>query len=71
MLVVLAIAGRHLASGPYYFGGILVAMLLMAHHQYLIRDRSREGCYRAFQGNNWVGLALFAGIALEYQLGTR
>ena len=28
----------------------------------LIRGRSREGCFRAFRHNNWVGLAIFAGI---------
>ena len=52
-----------------YFGGVLVAALLMAHHQYLIRDRSREGCLRAFRANNWLGLALLAGIVLENQPG--
>jgi 4-hydroxybenzoate polyprenyltransferase len=71
MLLVLAIAGQRLGAGAYYFGGVLVAGLLMTHHQYLIRDRSREGCFRAFRGNNWLGLALFVAIVLEYQLGAR
>jgi len=70
MLFVLLIAGRQFASGPWYFAGILAAALLMAYHQTLIRDRSRDGCFRAFRGNNWVGLALFAGIALQYRLAT-
>jgi 4-hydroxybenzoate polyprenyltransferase len=32
----------------------------------LIRTRSRDGCLRAFRHNNWVGLAVFAGTALDY-----
>ena len=34
----------------------------MGYHYTLIRGRSREGCFRAFRHNNWVGLAIFAGI---------
>jgi 4-hydroxybenzoate polyprenyltransferase len=71
MLLVLTITGLHLESGPRYFGGVLVAAALMAHHQYLIRNRSREGCLQAFRANNWLGLALLAGIVLEYQPGAR
>ena len=37
---------------------------MMLYHYTLIRERSREGCFRAFRHNNWVGLAIFAGIAL-------
>jgi 4-hydroxybenzoate polyprenyltransferase len=70
MLLVLTIIGLHLESGARYFGGVFVAALLMAHHQYLIRDRSREGCLLAFRANNLLGLALLAGIVLEYQAGT-
>jgi 4-hydroxybenzoate polyprenyltransferase len=34
----------------------------MLYHWFLIRDRSREGCFKAFLHNNWVGAAVFAGI---------
>ena len=30
---------------------------MMVYHYTLIRGRSREGCFRAFRHNNWVGLA--------------
>jgi len=40
---------------------------MMLYHYRLIRDGSREGCFRAFRHNNWVGLAVFAGIALSYE----
>jgi 4-hydroxybenzoate polyprenyltransferase len=70
MLLVLLIAGRHLEAGGYYLAGVGAAALFMAYHQYLIRDRSRERCFRAFRGNNWLGLAVFAGIVLDYMQRT-
>ena len=33
---------------------------------WLIKDRSREGCFKAFRLNHWVGLSVFAGLALSY-----
>ena len=35
-------------------------------HFFLIRGRTREGCFRAFRLNHWLGATLFAGIALGY-----
>jgi 4-hydroxybenzoate polyprenyltransferase len=37
-------------------------------HFFLIRDRSREGCFRAFRLNHWLGATLFGGIALGFAL---
>ncbi|MGV3492347.1 MAG: 4-hydroxybenzoate octaprenyltransferase [Ramlibacter sp.] len=37
-----------------------------AWHFTLIRDRSREGCFKAFRLNHWVGFALFAGTVIGY-----
>jgi len=34
----------------------------------LIKDRSREGCFKAFRLNHWLGLSVFAGVALSYAL---
>ncbi|WP_374676069.1 4-hydroxybenzoate octaprenyltransferase [Ideonella sp.] len=42
--------------------GVLAGGLQAAWHYTLIRDRSREGCFRAFRLNHWVGCAVFAGI---------
>ena len=37
-------------------------------HWRLIRDRSRDGCFRAFRSNHWLGATVFAGVALGYLL---
>ena len=37
-------------------------------HYTLIRSRSREGCYKAFRLNHWVGFAVFAGVAADLAL---
>jgi 4-hydroxybenzoate polyprenyltransferase len=65
LLLYLGIA-RNLAW-PYY-AGLLVAAAMMLYHGWLIRDRSREGCFRAFRHNNWVGAAIFAGIVASFAL---
>lgn len=39
-----------------------------AWHFTLIRDRSRDGCFKAFRLNHWVGFALFAGTVVGYSL---
>ena len=45
--------------------GLLAAGAQAAWHFTLIRDRSRDGCFKAFRLNHWVGFAVFAGIALS------
>ena len=56
---------------PYVFGALFMiaigaAMLQVAWHFTLIRQRSREGCFTAFRLNHWLGFALFAGVAGSY-----
>jgi 4-hydroxybenzoate polyprenyltransferase len=35
-------------------------------HYLLIRARNRDGCFKAFRLNHWVGFALFAGVVAGY-----
>lgn len=58
--------GRLHALGPIYFCGLGVALLVATWHLWVIRDRDPAACFRAFIGNHWLGLAVFAGIALDY-----
>jgi 4-hydroxybenzoate polyprenyltransferase len=64
-LVIMGAIGPWQRLGAFYYGGLLVAAGLALYQYRLIRDRSREGCFRAFHNNNWMGAAVFAGIVLE------
>ena len=44
---------------------LLVALAQVAWHVRLIADRSRDGCFRAFRANHWLGFTVFAGTALS------
>jgi 4-hydroxybenzoate polyprenyltransferase len=68
MLAVLVMIGMRLRFGLYYYAGLGAALLMMLYHYALIRGRRREDCFRAFLHNNWVGGAIFAGIAAHYAL---
>jgi 4-hydroxybenzoate polyprenyltransferase len=69
MLALLAAVGAwHGLPWPYY-AGLGVAGAMMLYHWRLIRSRSREGCFKAFMHNNWVGGAIFAGIILSFPVG--
>jgi 4-hydroxybenzoate polyprenyltransferase len=65
-LALLALAGWLEGFGAFYALGLLGAAVVAGYHYTLIRDRSREGCFRAFNHNTWFGAAVFAGILLEY-----
>lgn len=65
-LVLLVVIGRMTGAGWPFYAGCAIAAALAAYHFVLIRTRSRDGCLRAFRHNNWVGLAVFAGTALDY-----
>jgi 4-hydroxybenzoate polyprenyltransferase len=64
-IAALAGIGAWQQYGAAYYVGVAVAGLLCASHYPLIRDRTREGCFKAFVRNNWVGAAVFAGIVLD------
>ncbi|MEX0942911.1 MAG: 4-hydroxybenzoate octaprenyltransferase [Pseudomonadales bacterium] len=65
-LFILYLAGRQIEATWLYHAGLLAAAGLLAYQQYLIRRRSREGCFTAFLNNHWVGLVIFAGMALHF-----
>lgn len=67
---LLAFAGQIAGLGIPYYLGLIAAVLIAAHHYTLIKDRIREACFRAFLHNNWIGFAVFCGIALDYLLAS-
>ena len=66
LLALLAVVGGLEGLGWPFYAGLAAAAGMMVYHWSLIRSRSREGCFKAFMHNNWVGGAIFAGIALSY-----
>jgi 4-hydroxybenzoate polyprenyltransferase len=42
--------------------GLLLAGGVALYHYRLIRDRSRAGCFRAFNHNTWFGAAILVGV---------
>jgi 4-hydroxybenzoate polyprenyltransferase len=68
MLAILAGVGVFLRLHWPYYAGLALAAAMMVYHFRLIRSRSREGCFKAFQHNSWVGAAIFAGIVAAYAL---
>lgn len=57
-----AVAGRHWP----YFAGLVVAAGIALYHYTLIRERERKRCFQAFLHNNWLGAAIFVGVALDF-----
>ena len=64
-LTVWGLVGLDLGLGAAYFAGLGLAAAQAAWHHRLIADRSRDGCFRAFRLNHWIGLAVFAGVVLD------
>lgn len=58
--------GQQLAMGVIYYLSVLMAAILFAYQQWLIKDRDRDLCFKAFLNNHWVGAALFLGIFTDY-----
>lgn len=60
--------GLRLGLGKVFLLGIAAAAAQVAWHYSLIKHRSREGCFKAFRQNHWLGFAVFAGTALDLSL---
>ncbi|HET9821723.1 MAG TPA: 4-hydroxybenzoate octaprenyltransferase [Burkholderiaceae bacterium] len=62
------VLGRMLGLGAWFYAGVAAAAAQALWHYSLIRGRTREGCFKAFRLNHWLGFALFAGTALDLAL---
>jgi 4-hydroxybenzoate polyprenyltransferase len=68
MLGMLVWVGVETGRGAPYFAGLAAAAGLGLHQQWLIRERCPGACFQAFLGNNYLGMAVFLGLALDYAL---
>lgn len=66
VLVTLMMVGQRFELGAFYSLSLLVVAGLFIYQQYLIREREKAACFKAFLNNNWVGCAVFVGIAADY-----
>ena len=64
-LAIWAGLGAWVGLGLMYGAGIAVAAGLALWHFTLIRARSRDGCFRAFRLNHWLGFAVFGGVLAD------
>jgi len=67
-LALLLACGWYMGLRLWFVAGLAVAAGLACYHYTLIRHRERAACLYAFRHNNWLGGAVFAGVALDYAL---
>jgi 4-hydroxybenzoate polyprenyltransferase len=67
-LVSWALLGRALGLGTVFLMGIAAAAAQAVWHYAMIRTRTRDGCFKAFRLNHWLGFAVFFGVALDLGL---
>ena len=67
-LVSWAAIGRALGLGLWFMAGVPIAAAQALWHHRLIRQRERDGCFKAFRVNHWLGFALFVGTAVDFAL---
>jgi 4-hydroxybenzoate polyprenyltransferase len=65
-LSVWTAVGVGLGFGWPYFAGLAAAGAMALWHYRLIKNRSRDGCFKAFRLNHWLGLAVFAGLLVDH-----
>jgi 4-hydroxybenzoate polyprenyltransferase len=63
--IMLVVGWQH-GLRAWFVAGVALAAACALYHYTLIRERDRMRCFAAFRHNNWLGAALFAGIALDY-----
>ena len=61
----MAAIGAWLHYGLPYYASVVAATAMAIYHYFLIRTRTREGSFKAFRHNNWVGAVIFLGIVAD------
>ena len=68
MILMLVILGMLVKLAWPWYLGLLIAAVLFIRQLFIARTRDRDACFRAFLNNNWVGLAIFMGLAGHFVL---
>ena len=70
-LLAWAVLGASAGMGWVFLSAIALASLIALWHYTLIRERTREGCFRAFRLNHWLGFTVFCGVCLDFALSSK
>ncbi|MEZ8060826.1 4-hydroxybenzoate octaprenyltransferase [Vibrio splendidus] len=65
-LAMLIALGMHYQLGDTFYWSLLVAGGLFVYQQHLMRHRDRDLCFQAFLNNNYVGMAVTAGLFITF-----
>jgi 4-hydroxybenzoate polyprenyltransferase len=66
MLSLLVYVGQFMGFSKLYYIGLVAALILVCRQYTLIKNRDKTNCFKAFLQNNWIGLAIFIGLATQY-----
>lgn len=66
MLGLLVWVGLIAGRGLWYMGGLAAAAGMALYQQWLIRDQDPALCFQAFLNNNYLGMAIFMGLVIDY-----
>jgi len=65
-IAIMLTIGQLQSMGMAYYAGLMIVAGLIVYQYTLIRNRDRALCFKAFLHNNWVGMVVFIGIALDF-----
>jgi 4-hydroxybenzoate polyprenyltransferase len=69
MLALLWLVGDMTGRGVLYQAALAAGAGLFVYHQWLIRRREPQACFRAFLHNHYFGMLIFLGLFGDYLLG--
>lgn len=69
VLLIVTGIGLFISPGWFFIAGMILAAAVAVWQLNLIRSRDRDKCFRAFLANNYMGAAIFLGIASQYLFG--
>lgn len=70
MTALLLIIGLHYLPEPAWFTAVALVFIHFQIQLWRIREREPASCFRTFLSNHWVGLFVFAGVAISLAMRT-
>jgi len=71
MTALLVLIGLRYLPHPAWFAAVALSLLHFQYQLWRIRTRDPVACFQAFLSNHWIGLFLFAGMAVSLALMSR